>query len=84
MKSMTYFTAPSAVAYALLFAGIMFGILSVALTSRTVTTRLGSPMSVEDRLSHRIAGLTGAALLIVGAIPLLWAPAAMVLDALQR
>ncbi len=84
MRFMDYFTAPSAVAYALLFAGIMFAILSVGLTSRTVTTRLGSPMSVEDRLSHRIAGLTGAALLVAGAIPLLWAPAAVFMDALQR
>lgn len=75
---MDYFTAPSEAAYVLLFAGLMSGILSVVLTAANLP---GSPIGVQDRLSHRIASLTCAALLMAGAVPLLWAPVVSALGA---
>lgn len=82
MRSMTYFTSPTDLAYALLLAGVALSIASVAATVNTVSFRPGSPATVADRLSFRIAGLTGAALIVVGATPLLFAPAQAFLNAI--
>lgn len=78
MRCMDYFASPSALAYALLFAGIALCVASVAATLRTVQFRTGSPASVTDHRGHRFAGIFGAALLAVGAAPLLAAPVATI------
>ncbi len=78
---MTYFTAPSALAYALLFAGLAITIASLAATVNTAGFRPGSPATVQDRISHRIGSYVGAALLTAGATPLLWAHIATILGA---
>ena len=81
MKSMTYFTTPSDVAFALLFAGLAVSIASLIATVNTTAFRPGSPATVQDRVSHRIGGYVGAALLVVGAAPILFAPIQALLQA---
>lgn len=79
---MDYFTAPTELAYALLFIGLAVAIGSVAATTNTVTFRPGSPAAVTDRMSFRVAGIAGAALIAVGAAPILFAPAQAILEAM--
>lgn len=76
---MTYFTSPSGLAYALLFAGLAISVVSLAATVNTVAFRPGSPAVVTDTLSHRVGSYVGAGLLAVGAAPILWAPIAGIL-----
>jgi hypothetical protein len=66
----------------LLLAGVALSVASVAATVNTVSFRPGSPATVTDRLSHRIAAVAGTALIIVGATPLLFAPAQAILNAI--
>lgn len=69
--SMTYFTDSSPLAFALLILGTAVALASVAASVRTVTFRTGSPAAVADRMSFRVAGIAGAALMAVGVTPLL-------------
>jgi hypothetical protein len=78
---MTYFTAPTDLAFALLFMGVALSIASVAATINTVTFRAGSPAAVAERMSHRVAAFAGAALIAGGAAPLLFAPAQAIFSA---
>jgi hypothetical protein len=73
MKAMTYFTAPSALAYALLLAGVAISIVSLA-TMVSPASRPGSPAAPIDRISYRVGACVGTALLVAGGAPLLWAP----------
>jgi hypothetical protein len=74
MVSMTYFTAPSTLAYVLLLAGLGISILALSATMNTISFRPGSPATVADPVSHRVASYIGAVLMTTGAVPLLFAP----------
>lgn len=78
---MTYFTAPTDLAFALLFIGLAIAIASLVATVNTAAFRPGSPVTVADRMSFRIGAYVGAALIAVGAAPLLFAPAQAILNA---
>lgn len=71
---MTYFIAPSALAYSVLFIGILVTIASVGIAAQSATTSAGSPATVPDNRVVRVAAALGAALIVLGITPLLWAP----------